>query len=185
MLAAPIRRRIGATSRLAKLSPSSTADSSMVSAITVYISAKATWMPSRRDFDLGIFGDAGLGLLQLADHARIEQARDVKEGVVEGAQVDDGGDVIGLREHRDLRLVLVDIAEEFLRRRGEFLLDAGLRALQDVAILVDQHRAGSPRGGLRGQEFAKRPRSWSNSGLARAMSMAMPRMSPRISWACS
>ena len=33
-------------------------------------------------FDLGVFGDAGLGLLQLADHARVEQPRDVEEGVV-------------------------------------------------------------------------------------------------------
>ncbi len=83
ILAALIRLRIGATSQLAKFSPISTDAIRMVSAITANISAKATWMPSRRDFDLGIFGDAGLGLLELADHARIEQARDVKEGVVE------------------------------------------------------------------------------------------------------
>ena len=68
----------------------------MVSAITANISANATWMPSRRDFDLGVFGDAGLGLLELADDARIEQPRDVEEGVVEGAQADHGGDVVRL-----------------------------------------------------------------------------------------
>jgi hypothetical protein len=48
-LAAPISRRIGATSQLAKFSPISTDDIRMVSAITVNISANATWMPSRRD----------------------------------------------------------------------------------------------------------------------------------------
>ena len=48
MLAAPIRRRIGATSRLAKLSPSHAADNSTASAMTVYISAKASCTPNRR-----------------------------------------------------------------------------------------------------------------------------------------
>jgi hypothetical protein len=39
---------MGATSQFAKFSPISTADISTVSAITVNISAKATWIPSRR-----------------------------------------------------------------------------------------------------------------------------------------
>ena len=47
-LAAPIRRRIGATSRLAKSSPTQTADNSTVSAMTVYISANAICTPRRR-----------------------------------------------------------------------------------------------------------------------------------------
>ncbi len=49
ILAALIRRRIGATSQLAKFSPISTDAIRMVSAITANISANATWMPSRRD----------------------------------------------------------------------------------------------------------------------------------------
>ena len=48
-LAAPISRRIGATSQLAKFNPISTEAIRMVSAITANISANATWMPSRRD----------------------------------------------------------------------------------------------------------------------------------------
>ncbi len=48
-LAAPISRRIGATSQLAKFKPSSTDDIKTVNAITVNISANATWIPSRRD----------------------------------------------------------------------------------------------------------------------------------------
>ena len=66
---------------------------------------------------LGIFGDTGLGLPQLRDHAWIEHARDVEERVGEGAQPDHGGDVVGLDEDSDLRLVFVDAAEE-LRRAG-------------------------------------------------------------------
>ena len=68
-------------------------------------------------FELGIFGDAGLGLLQLRDDTWIEQTRDIEESVVEGAQPDHGGDIIGLGEDRDLRFVLVDVAEEVRRRR--------------------------------------------------------------------
>src|SRR5580704_14764588 len=46
--AAPISRRIGATRLLAKFSPIHTAESSTMSAMTVYISAKATCTPTRR-----------------------------------------------------------------------------------------------------------------------------------------
>ena len=67
-------------------------------------------MPSWRDFELGVFGDAGLGLPELRDHARIEQPRHIEEGVVERAQPDHGGDVIRFGEHRDLRLGFVDVA---------------------------------------------------------------------------
>ena len=156
MLAALIRRRIGATRRLAKLRPISTEAIRMVSAITANISANATWMPSLRDSSCGVFGDAGLGLAQLRHHARIEHARDVEEGVGEAAQPDHGGDVIGLDEDGDLRLVIVDALEEVRLRRRECLLNAGLRALQDVAILVDHHRARQvARGGARGEHLAE------------------------------
>ena len=43
-----IRRRIGATSRLAKFSPNQIAESSTISAISANIEAKAIWMPWRR-----------------------------------------------------------------------------------------------------------------------------------------
>ena len=48
MLAALIKLRIGATSQFAKFNPISTDAIRIVSAITANISAKATWMPSRR-----------------------------------------------------------------------------------------------------------------------------------------
>ena len=72
-MAAPIRRRIGATSRLAKFSPSQTADSSTISAITVYISAKAICTPNAARLQIGEIADARLGRAQLRDHARIER----------------------------------------------------------------------------------------------------------------
>ena len=53
-------------------------------------------------FELGIFGDAFLGLRELRDHARIEQARDVEIHVVVTVQLDDGGDVIAFGNQRDL-----------------------------------------------------------------------------------
>ena len=136
--------------------------------------------------DLGVFGDAGLGLLQLADDVRIEQPRDIKEGVVERAQADDGGDVVRFRKYRDLRLVFVDIVEEVRRRRREVLPDAGLRRFQDIAILVDQHRARQVAcGGVGGQQFAKRPAVLivQRPGVGDVVGHA--RMSPRISCACS
>ena len=109
-------------------------------------------------FDLGIFGHAGLGLLELRDHARIEQPRHIQERIVEGVQPDHRSDVICVGKDRDLRLVLIDIAEEILRRRREVLLDPGLRRFQDVAILVDQHGSRQiPGGGAHRQQFAKRP----------------------------
>ena len=90
---------------------------------------------------LGVFGDAGLGLLELRHHPRIEQTRHVEEGIVERPQPDHGRDIIRFGEHRDLRLGFIDVGEKFLRRRREILLNAGLRRLQDIAILIDQHGA--------------------------------------------
>ncbi len=65
----------------------------------------------------GIFGDAGLRLVDLRDHVRIEQARDVEEGVVEGPQPDHGGDVIAFGKYRDFGLGFLDVAQEVRRRR--------------------------------------------------------------------
>ncbi len=83
ILAALIRFRIGATSQLAKFNPISTEAIRMVSAITANISAKFDLNAEPARFDLGVFGDAGLGLLELRDHVGIEQPRYVEEGVVE------------------------------------------------------------------------------------------------------
>ncbi len=81
-----------------------------------------------------------MGLLELRDHARIEQPGHVEERVVERAQPDHGRDVV-FGEHRDLGLGFVDFAQEFRVRRHEVLLNAGSRRLQRLAILVDQHRS--------------------------------------------
>ena len=113
--------------------------------------------PKPARFQLGIFGDAGLGLPELCDHAWIEQTGHIQERIVEGAQPDHGRDVVGFDEHRDLGLVFVNIAQEFRRRRREALLNAGLRCLQNIAILVDQHGARQiARGGTCRQQLAKR-----------------------------
>jgi hypothetical protein len=77
--------------------------------------------------------------------------------VVERTQPDHGRDVVFFGQNRDLRLGFVDIAEEFRRRRQEGQLNAGLRRLQNVAVLVDQHGARQvARGSTRRQKLAKR-----------------------------
>ena len=49
---------------------------------------------------------------QLLHHARIERPRHVEIVVVVVAQLDDGGDIIGVREQHDLRLVFADDARQ-------------------------------------------------------------------------
>ena len=56
--------------------------------------------------EIGVLGDAGLGLANLRQHLRIDEAGDVEIGVVVAAQLDDRGDVVGVVEEADLRLGL-------------------------------------------------------------------------------
>ena len=58
--------------------------------------------------EIGILSDAGLRRPQLREHARIEQACNVQIEVVVAAQLDDGGDIIVIEEHRHLRLGVID-----------------------------------------------------------------------------
>src|SRR5205823_4324278 len=48
------------------------------------------------------------GFAQLGEHARIEQTCNVQIEVIVAAQLDDGGDVIVIEEHRHLRLGVID-----------------------------------------------------------------------------
>ncbi len=141
---------------MAKFNPIHTADSSTISAITVYISANAICTPSRRGSRAAYSLDAGARLAQLRDDARIETAHDVKINVVVVAQLDDGGDVIGIRYDRDLRFVLVQCRQRLLRRRDEILGIAAAGALDHVEVAVDDHgRRQTADRGLRGQKLVK------------------------------
>ena len=107
-------------------------------------------------FDFGVFGDAGLGLVELRDHMGIEQPRHVEEGIVERAQPDHGRHVV-LGEYRDFGLGFLDMVQNVRRRRREVQLNAGFRLLQHIAILVDQHGGRQVAcDGARGQKLAKR-----------------------------
>ena len=185
-LAAPIRRRIGATSRLAKLSPIQTADSSTISAITVYISAKATCTPSRRASSCGVFGDALARRLQLRHHARIEQPRHVEIVVVVFLQLDDGGDVIGVGQQHDLRLLGADVRQRVARRDGEGLVGLEVGARDHVEVLVEHDGRGeAAHRGLEGEELVQLGLSSLKTGSARARSNAITMMSERTIWAWS
>jgi hypothetical protein len=95
-------------------------------------------------------------LPQLGDHARIEQPGDIQERIVERAQTNDRGDVICF--NHDLRLGFVEVLDELRRRLAEILLDAGLRALQNVGFLVEQHRTRKiARGSACRQHITERP----------------------------
>ena len=92
-------------------------------------------------FELGVFLHAGLRLFQLSHDARVEQSRHIEESVLKRLEADHRRDVILLDEDADLRLVFVDIAEKVRRRGLEILPDSSRRGFEDVAVLVDDHRA--------------------------------------------
>ncbi len=72
-------------------------------------------------FEIGIFADALLRRAQLLHHPRIEKPRDIEIHVVIAVQLDDGGDVIALRDEGDLRLGFGDLAEKLRRRQHDLL----------------------------------------------------------------
>ena len=123
-------------------SPIQTADSSTISAITVYISAKAIWTPTRRCLESAILGDALLRRAQLLDDARIEQARDVEIGVVVAAQLDRrAATCCASGNSATCGSLVVDVGERLARRqrrcrRSRF--DVGA-ARSTVSVAVDQH----------------------------------------------
>ena len=96
------------------------------------------------------------GGVQLREHARVKQACDVEIGVGIAAQLDDGRDVIGVEEHRHLRLRVVDGGEHIGRRLAEDMTDLRVDLLDDVEVLVDQHhcRQSADRS-LCGQELTE------------------------------
>ena len=98
--------------------------------------------------EIGILSDAGLRRPQLREHARIEQACNVQIEVVVAAQLDDGGDVIVIEEHRHLRLGVVDGGQHFRRWLDEGLVDLSVDLVDNVEVLVEQHngRQSADRG---------------------------------------
>ena len=104
--------------------------------------------------EIGVLGDAGLRGAQLRQHARVEQAGNVQIGVVVTAQLDDGGDVIVVEEHRHLRLGVVDRGQHVGRRLDESLADLRVHLIDHVEVLVEQHdRRQSADRGLNRQEL--------------------------------
>ena len=78
-------------------------------------------------FKIGILRDALARRVQLREHARVEQARNVEVGVGIAAQLDDGRDIVGIEKHRDLRLGIVDRGKDVGRRLAEDVADLRIR----------------------------------------------------------
>ncbi len=89
-------------------------------------------------------GNAGLGRPQLREHPRVEQPGDVEVGVGIAAQLDDGRDVVGIEEHRHLRLGVVDGGQHLGGRLDERLVGLGVDLVDDLEVLVEQHDPGQP-----------------------------------------
>jgi hypothetical protein len=90
----------------------------------------------------------------LREHARVEEPCNVQINVIVAAQFYDRGNVIGIEEHRHLRLGVVDAGEHLGRRFDKSLGDFRLDLIDDVEILVEQHdRRQSADGGLDREEL--------------------------------
>jgi hypothetical protein len=63
---------------------------------------------------------------------RIEQARDIKERILEGAQTNNRRHIILFDEHADLGFIFRDVLEKIRSWRLEFLCYAGCSSLQNV-----------------------------------------------------
>ena len=155
--------------------------------MTVYISAKATCTPMRRA-SMAVYSlDARLRRAQLRHDARIEQPRHIEIAVVEILQLDDGRDVIGVRQQHELRLLVADGRQRLARRQREGLVGLHIGARDDIEILIEHDDgAEAAHGGLEGQELLEACRgSASNTAFERDSSMATTRMSERTIWAWS
>ena len=93
-------------------------------------------------FEIGILADALLRRAQLLDHARIEHLGDIEIHIVVTVQLDGGGDVIALRNERDLRFGLGNFAEQLRRRQHHRLVHHDVGALDRRAVGLDDDRGG-------------------------------------------
>ena len=154
--AAPIRRRIGATRRLAKSSPIQAADNSTIKRDNREHQGERDLNAEPPRFEIGIFADVLLRRTQLLHHARVEQAGDVEIHIVVAAQLDDRGDVIALGDERDLRIGFGGLAEQLRRRQHDFRRHRHVGALDRRTVGLDDNGGREiAAGGLRGEEFAE------------------------------
>ena len=109
-LAAPIRRRIGATRRLAKFEPDPHRRQQHDQRDHRVHQREGDLHADAALLDRGIFLHARARRLQLRHHARIEQPRHVEKLVVVLRQPDDRRDIIGVGQQHDLRLLVGDAA---------------------------------------------------------------------------
>ena len=127
-------------------------------------------------------------LPQLRQHPRVEQAGDVEIGVAVVAQLDDGGHVTGVEEHRHLRLGIVDGGEHLRRRLEEGRLgDLGVGLVDEADVLVEHHHRGQAADrGLDGEKLVELLARLVEQGLrARTSSMAIAMFSARANCTCS
>jgi hypothetical protein len=109
-------------------------------------------------FEIGVFGDAGLGLADLCQHLGIDESGDVEIDVVITAQPGHRADEIGVAQEPDLRH-LHRLGQRLRRRHRRRLhfrgkLDIGLE--DDGRIRSDHHRGRQvAQRGLGGEKLAE------------------------------
>ena len=104
----------------------------------------------------GVFLRALARRLQLRHHARVEQPRHVQIIVVVFVDLDDGGDVIGVGQQDDLRLLDGDLRQRLARRNGKGLIELEVGMRNDLEVLVEHDRGGkSAHRSLESQELAQ------------------------------
>ncbi len=155
-LAALIRRRIGATSRLAKSSP-------------IHAGRQQNDQRNHREhqrecdldaepplLEIGVFADALLGVAQLLHDTRVEQPSDVEIHVVVAVQLDHRCDIVAFRNKGHLRFRGAGLAEQLHRRQYEPFIHRNAGGLYDRTVGLEDERYGQiAAGGLCGEEFAK------------------------------
>ena len=94
-------------------------------------------------FEIRVFRDADFGLLDLRQHARIDEAGDEQIGIVVAAQLDQRADIIGVPQQPGGRSVSPTWREPVRRRRRrvlEFGRQLDVRLDDDRASRAEHHR---------------------------------------------
>ena len=139
-----------------------------MSAITVYISAKATWTPTRRASMAAYSVTLARVSLQLRHHARIQQPGDVKIIVAELLELDDCRDIVGVRQQHHCGSLSL-ICGNASRGGSAKVWLALTSARATTRVFIEDDRGGeTAHGGLEGQKLRQLVGSWSKTGLSRA-----------------